>query len=54
MIETNYAAEVEELSEPLDTTPAAEKAVIGLIVIAATLCVALIAAYVVLIDGRGM
>lgn len=54
MIETSYAAEVEEMIEPADTTPAAEKAVIALIVIAATVCVALIAAYVVLFDGRGL
>lgn len=52
---SNYVIEVEvdEAAEPADSGTAAEKAVVGFIVFAATLCVALIAAYVIVLDGRG-
>lgn len=46
------AAEFEEFSDPVPTAAAAEKVLIGFIVLAATVCVGLITAYVVLLDGR--
>lgn len=54
MLETPVmeTVELEETSEPLPGAATAEKALIGLIVIAATVCVGLITAYVVLLDGR--
>lgn len=54
MLDSNYMVEVEEVMESETAAAPADKAVIGLIVFAATLCVALITAYVVLFDGRGL
>ncbi len=54
MLDSNYIIDAEEVTEQGSPTAPADKAVIGFIVFAASLCVLLIAGYVVLFDGRAL
>ncbi len=54
MVESSYIIDAEEVMEHDVATAPADKAVIGFIVFAASLCVALIAGYVVLFDGKAL
>lgn len=54
MLETSYAPEAEKGNEPAEPAGHPEKALIGLILAAASLCVGLIAVYVVLFDGMSL
>ena len=51
MLDSSYAQESDKENEPEKLAGHAERALIGLILAAASLCVVLIAVYVVLLDG---